>query len=310
MEVPVLLMVFNRPQTTAAVFQQIRKAKPKRLFVAADGPRKDHPTDRERCRQVRAIVSEVDWDCQVQTLFRAENLGCGKAVSTAIDWFFHQVAEGIILEDDTLPNRSFFRFMEEMLRYYREDPSVMHITGSNFQYGRRFGKASYYFSAITHIWGWATWRRAWQHYDFTMSGFDEFVESRKIDHYLKKGYAHYWLNMLRHTREGKVDTWDYQWQFAVWNQGGLTIIPNSNMISNIGFGSDATHTPDKDSIDANIKAIELDFPLVHASKEILHQADVRFHEIRFNGTHNEKVLLFRRFKQALSSRLKKTGLWD
>lgn len=164
---PVLLIIFKRPDTTRQVLQAIRQVKPRQLFVAADGPRPDHPDEAEKCHQTRAVIEEVDWKCEVQTLFQQRNLGCGPGPVTgpvtAITWFFHNVEQGIILEDDCLPDLSFFRFCEELLDRYRYTEQIMHISGNNFLYGRKRGSASYYFSKYTHVWGWATWRRAWKY---------------------------------------------------------------------------------------------------------------------------------------------------
>ena len=153
--IPILFLVFNRPETTALVFQEIRKVRPQQLFVAADGPRPDRTGEAEKCAEVKKIVAAVDWPCEVKTLFRDNNLGCRVAVSSAINWFFENVEEGIILEDDCLPHPDFFRFCNELLDYYRNDERIMHIGGNNFQFVNKYGKSSYYFSHYAHIWGWA-----------------------------------------------------------------------------------------------------------------------------------------------------------
>jgi hypothetical protein len=174
---PVLFLIFNRPNTTEQVFEAIAKAKPRCLFVAADGPRTDKEGEAEKCQAVRDIIKRVDWDCEVKTLFREQNLGCKEAVSSAITWFFEQVEEGIILEDDCLPSDSFFSFCAELLEKYRDDKRIMMISGDNFQDGIQRGDASYYFSSVPWIWGWATWRRAWRLYDREMQTFPSFVKA-------------------------------------------------------------------------------------------------------------------------------------
>lgn len=171
--VPILFIIFNRPETTKAVFHEIRKNQPFQLFVAADGPRREIFEDIENCRKVREIIQLIDWECNVQTLFRDENLGCKIAVSSAIDWFFSQVDEGIILEDDCLPDQSFFPFCQELLEKYRYDAKIMMIGGSNFQFNKNKFEYSYYFSRYFHIWGWASWKRAWQFYDVEMKAWPE-----------------------------------------------------------------------------------------------------------------------------------------
>jgi len=165
---PILFLVFNRPDTTKIVFDEIKKSQPKKLFIAADGPRNGNYEDTENCEIVREIVTGVDWDCDVHTLFRKKNLGCKHAISGALDWFFSNVEDGIILEDDTLPHPKFFRFCEELIARYRNQKNIIAISGDNFQHGKRRGENSYYFSKYVHIWGWATWKRAWELYDVNM----------------------------------------------------------------------------------------------------------------------------------------------
>src|SRR5215831_13781675 len=166
---PVALFVFNRPKLTATVYERIRAARPRRLLVVADGPRPFRPEDRQLCRATRQIVSAPDWACELLTNFADENLGCGRRMSSGLDWVFQQCSEAIILEDDCVPCESFFSFCSEMLNRYREDARIMHVSGNNFQDGRTRGRGSYFFSRYTLSWGWATWRRAWSHYDVKVS---------------------------------------------------------------------------------------------------------------------------------------------
>ena len=179
-DTPLLFIIFNRPDVTLRVFNELKKQKPKYLFIAADGPRAGFEDDIDKCKRVREVVlNEIDWDCEVKTLFRDLNLGCGHAVSGAIDWFFENVEKGIILEDDCLPNKSFFYFCENLLESYKENDEVFAISGANFQ-DKKIGKASYFFSKYLYVWGWATWRRAWENYDFDLSGLENF-KKEKID---------------------------------------------------------------------------------------------------------------------------------
>src|SRR4051812_29566436 len=176
---PVLFVIFNRPETTRQVFEAIRTAKPSRLYIAADGPRKNKPGEDQKCQEAREIVKAVDWDCEVKTLFSKENLNCGRGPATAFTWFFEHEEEGIILEDDCLPTQSFFRFCQELLERYRYDYRVMHIGGNNFLNGwQRDQDYSYYFSLSGHIWGWATWRRAWQMFDYKLSLYEKIKEKK------------------------------------------------------------------------------------------------------------------------------------
>ncbi|MCR8558586.1 nucleotide-diphospho-sugar transferase [Mucilaginibacter sp. BJC16-A38] len=254
---PVLFILFNRPGTTKQVFEKIKEAKPARLYVAADGPRPSRPGEAELCASTRAIIEGVDWECEVKTLFRSENLGCKDAVSSAINWFFDNEHEGIILEDDCLPAPSFFSFCDAMLEKYRNDTRVRHITGCNLQSGKKWGDASYYFSNITHVWGWASWRRVWADYDKTLNRYNHDIAEKLT------GIFHdpFIVSSLKHVfdevKAGKIDTWDYQLDFANFFNNGLTIIPNENLISNIGFGNDATHTLDHNNIYANIPLGEI-----------------------------------------------------
>jgi hypothetical protein len=241
---PVLFIVFNRPDLTRRVFETIRQIQPKRLFVAADGPRNGNPNDQKACALTRELIrAGVDWDCEFRTLYRDRNLGCKAAVSSAIRWFFDQVERGIVLEDDCLPDPTFFPFCETLLARYDSDPRVMHISGNNFQFGRKRGSASYYCSVYPHIWGWASWRRAWIHYDVTMKSLPEFIRANAMRGITSnKDQQKYWLQIFKRVHEGAIDTWDYQWTFTVWSLGGLSILPNVNLVSNIGFDRNATHT--------------------------------------------------------------------
>ena len=255
---PVLFVIFNRPDTTQKVFNAIRQAKPKQLFVAADGPREGKEGEKEKCEQVREIIEQIDWDCEVKTLFRDKNLGCKIAVSSAIDWFFENVEEGIILEDDCLPSQSFFWFCQELLEYYRNDTRIMHISGDNFQFGRKRGEGTYYFSKYSHIWGWATWRRAWKYYDVNMKYFEDFLKSNQIMNILKiKQEQKGWMNTFQLVYDDKIDTWDYQWTYTCFINNGLCVMPNVNLVSNSGFNRDSLHTRNENSIFSKMKIEEI-----------------------------------------------------
>jgi hypothetical protein len=240
---PILFLIFNRPDTTQQVFDEIKKAKPSKLYVAADGPRKNMENEEMLCAETKKIIEQVDWECELKTLFRDENLGCKIAVSSAIDWFFDQVEEGIILEDDCLPSSTFFKYCEELLEKYRNDERIMMISGDNFQDGIVRGNGSYYFSKNVHIWGWASWKRAWNKYDVKMKTYPDFKKQNQIINVFSNRLIQaHWILMFDSVFSGKTDTWDYQWAYAVLANGGLSIIPNVNLISNIGFDDRATHT--------------------------------------------------------------------
>ncbi len=239
-QTPVLFLIFNRPHPTNLVFEEVRKAKPKKLYIACDGPR--NKEEEIKVAEARAIVSNIDWDCDVETLFRDTNLGCRHAVSSAIDWFFENEPEGIILEDDCLPSQSFFGFCSVLLEKYRDDHRIGHIGGSNFQDGTMRGDGSYYFSRLTHVWGWAGWRRVWNTYDVNMKSFEFFTENQLKNLASHAPYSSIWFNNLSATFNGKINTWDYQYAYCNLINNRLSIIPNQNLITNIGFGADATHT--------------------------------------------------------------------
>ncbi|MFB6457184.1 glycosyltransferase family 2 protein [Chitinophaga sp. Hz27] len=234
MNTPVLILIFNRKAKSLELIRHLRAVKPSRLYISADGPRKDRPEEGAQCEATRSATLEaIDWPCQVTTLFRDTNLGCGKAVSSAISWFFDQVEEGIILEDDCMPDPSFFNFCTKMLHFYRNDQYIMHINGSNFQFGQRRGTSSYYYSRMPHIWGWATWRRAWKHYDFSLN---------KYRHLSTAGLSRTLLHDYKWILNGKLDTWDIQWFLSVWFNKGWVIAPNVSMVRNIGYDTESTHT--------------------------------------------------------------------
>ncbi|WCT12739.1 nucleotide-diphospho-sugar transferase [Mucilaginibacter jinjuensis] len=242
---PVLLLLFNRPDTTRRVFEAIRLAAPARLYIAADGPRKDREQEAVLCVEAKEVVNHIDWPCEVKTLFREQNLGCKEAVSSAIDWFFEQEEEGIILEDDCLPSNDFFRFCDQMLERYRFDTRIRHIGGSNLQQGKQWGEASYYCSNLTHVWGWASWRRVWQQYDKELTAYTaEDVQNAFANIFTEPIIVNTWVQMFKQLNAGQIDTWDYQLTFINFFNNSLSIIPNVNLISNIGFGDGATHTID------------------------------------------------------------------
>ncbi|SEA25837.1 nucleotide-diphospho-sugar transferase [Pedobacter hartonius] len=255
---PLLFLIFNRPDTTIQVFNQIKIAQPAKLYIAADGPRPDRQNEAALCRETIAIVQAVDWPCEVKTLYRTRNLGCKEAVSTAIDWFFQNEEEGIILEDDCLPSNSFFNFCDTMLEKYRFDTRIRHITGCNLQHGNTWGEASYYFSNLTHVWGWAGWKRVWKDYDKHLTTYNKDDVAEKLSNVFQDRFIlENWTRIFEEVKSGKIDTWDYQLTFINFFNNGLSIIPNRNLISNIGYGADATHTVDTNSKNAFIAVQEI-----------------------------------------------------
>jgi hypothetical protein len=250
---PILFIIFNRPDTTQRVFDKIKEAQPQRLYVAADGPRATKPAEAEMCEQARAIIKRVDWPCEVKTFFRDSNLGCKHAVSSAIDWYFENEEEGIILEDDCLPANDFFRYCDTMLERYRHDTRIRHVGGCNLQMGQKWGDASYYFSNMTHVWGWAGWRRVWKEYDKELSRYhSNEIRPQLGTIFSDKFIVDTWEELFNHVKGGRIDTWDYQLGFLNFFNNSLSVIPNVNLISNIGFGENSTHTTDANSLNANL----------------------------------------------------------
>ena len=246
----ITLIIFNRPVHTQIIFSEIRKIRPSKLFIVADGPRVGHPADAERCKSAREIVTHVDWPCKVFQNFSDENLGCKRRVSSGLDWVFSQVESSIVLEDDCLPHPDFFSYCDELLTRYQNDERVWVITGNNFQDGKKRGDESYYFSKFNHCWGWATWRRAWQKYQVDMPYWQDWKHSADWRNKTKDPVERQiFTDLFDRASRGEIDTWDYQWTACVWYHGGMTATPNVNLVTNIGFGPDATHTVASDNLD-------------------------------------------------------------
>jgi hypothetical protein len=290
---PVLFLVFNRPDVTTKVFAAIREARPPRLYAAADGPRESYPDDEFKCVEVRNLITEnIDWPCELHTLFRDENQGCRDAVSSAITWFFEQEESGIILEDDCLPHPDFFRFCDELLDYYKDNEKVMHISGSNFNFGKWYDNADYYFSKYAMIWGWATWRRAWKLYDRDLDSFDEFAKNEAVNIIPDVRERERFLEIFQHVRnqDSGFNTWDFQWFYSVMRHRGVAVQPNINFVSNIGFKNDPTHK-------INTPALA-ELPIVGMAEKLQHPAKI--------ATNIEAdIFAFRLYKLPLISRIKR-----
>ncbi len=298
LDTPVLFLVFNRPEKTKRVFSVVRRMKPKYLFIAADGPRNNKVGEDRKCEEVRQIVTNIDWECEIKTLFRDNNLGCGKAVSSAIDWFFENIEEGIILEDDCLPDDSFFYFCEKLLEYHRLDNKVMIISGNNFQDDKIYTNTSYYFSSYPHIWGWATWKRAWKLFDFEMEGLDDFINENKLkQNFRRKRDRICWKNILKQTQKNNIDTWDYRWMYAIWKNRGVCIIPNCNLVKNIGFDEEATHTKSNNNYPTTVASIkEIKF---NNNIKLEYNADERYFDYFLKRKSNLRAKLRRNIKKVI-----------
>jgi len=280
---PVALFLFNRPDSTARVLQAIRQARPERLLLIADGPRPDHPADRENCARARAAAEAVDWSCEVVTNYAQSNLGLKRRVETGLDWVFEQAEAAILLEDDCLPGDDFFRFCGEMLARYAEDERILSISGNNFLPAERRNGPSYYYSRYPFVWGWASWRRAWQGHDPYMTNWPGVRDSGWLDRYLADPTAaSYWSYLFQQAFETE-HTWDYAWTYSCWRRQGLSIVPAANLVSNIGYGPRATHTRYPDAF-AALPLERLNFPLRHPlTVDRDAQADAFVEAVRFSG---------------------------
>ncbi len=239
---PVIFCVFNRPQTTRQVFETIRQARPERLFVVADGPRPDRSDDAAACEEVRRIATAADWDCDVRTNFAETNIGLARRMFTGISWAFEQAEQAIILEDDCLPNSSFFRFCAELLDRYHDDSRLMAVSGECYQYRKTCAPYSYDFSRYTHCWGWATWRRAWSLLDFDMGTWPEAKASGWVREWFPDpASAEYWEDVFEGVYTSRRNSWFYRYMYACFLNGGLTVQPAVNMVCNVGWGVEGTN---------------------------------------------------------------------
>lgn len=263
LKTPVAFIIFKRPDTTKKVFEAIRRAKPPKLFVIADGPREDKPGEAEKCAATRAIIDSIDWECETIENYSETNLGCKKRVATGLDWVFSIVEEAIIIEDDCLPHPSFFRYCEELLEKYRDDERIMTICGTNVVEKWKSNIQSYHYSYYGKGWGWASWRRAWKHYDINMSLWSKPEMKNRIrdvlnnrEEYKKR------IQKFDNAYLGKTTSWDAQWLFARLSQSGLSIVPSVNLVENIGFGEDATHTKGSSGVKPQMPFYSMSFPLI------------------------------------------------
>ena len=241
---PILLIAWRRPETIKKVINSMRIVKPRKIYIACDGPN-DNPVEKRDVQETRLTIEKsIDWECEKHKLYSKKNNGCQMGVSNALYWFFENEPEGIILEDDCVPNKEFFYYCSELLEKYRSDNRIWCISGSNFQKGIRRGEASYYFSRYNHCWGWASWRNRWEHYDAKM---EEWEKLRNTD-FLKSIFRNYhqvlyWKKIFDNLiYKNYPDSWAYRWTYTCFKNNGLTILPNRNLVDNIGFGDKATHT--------------------------------------------------------------------
>ncbi len=264
MNTPILFLTFNRFETTKKVFNAIRAAKPPKLYISSDGPRSNKPNEEGQVLEVRDYLQRhIDWQCEVKQLFHDRNLGCKHAVYSALKWFFDQEEMGIILEDDCLPNLSFFQYCDELLIKYKDDTHVGMISGRNHLGKYEGNKTSYTFTYGSSIWGWATWRRIMVSFDVDSPKLKDPNLNRLIYNKTKeRDESIYFAEMVKESNLGTYNSWDYPWNAYLRIEGMLSITPNNNMIENIGFGEMATHTKSNNS-QGDIIANDLNFPLTH-----------------------------------------------
>lgn len=281
---PVVLIIFNRPDLTKIIFQQIKNIKPTKLFIIADGPRADRKGETQLCAETRELVENIDWECDVQRNYSEVNLGCKKRISSGLDWVFSLTEEAIILEDDCLADPSFFRYCTELLEYYRDDKRIGTIGGSNFYDTKPPNNESYYFSKYPLIWGWATWRRVWENYDVDINDWPKLRNQECFKNSFYENEIKHWNLKFDAVHDNKIDTWDYQFFFHVFKNKYLNIQPNVNLISNLGFREDATHTHYSHEL-SDLQTFKIDFPLQHASI---------FEENQVNDVQYRKKTTYRR----------------
>jgi len=263
-DTPILLITYKRADTTRKVIDSLRGIRPSSIYFAANAPNPENPKDPPQCEAVRDLVGHIDWPCEVKTLFRTEHLNARESISGSISWFFENVEEGIILEDDCICDPSFFFYCQENLERYRSNHQVMQISATNFDPNYKGTGESYYFSRYAYIWGWATWRRAWEHFDLQMGQIERTAVKPMLRRlFARKKEASFWSAMYDYLASGKIDTWDGQWLFAVFNKDGLCITPKTNLITNIGFDSNATNTFGSHNVVERMKIGALEFPLEH-----------------------------------------------
>jgi len=279
--VPIVYLIFNRPEVTRRSFEVLRALRPARLLVVADGPRPNIPEDAEKCRLTREIATAVDWPCQLQTDFSETNLGLKPRIVSGLNWAFTQVEAAIVIEDDCLPDATFFRFAAEMLEKFRDDRRIMCVSANNFQEGRRRTEDDYYFSRYPHCWGWATWRRAWRHFDPDLKLWPRLREGGWLRDILQDEAAvPYWQGIFDRCAAGKINSWAFPWTYSCWVQSGLTVLPNQNLVQNIGFGKDGTNTTSADNPASHLTVSPLSFPLRHPAWVIRDAAADAFTQYR------------------------------
>jgi len=290
--IPIVIFLFNRPEETKILFEEIRKLAPSQLFIVADGPRENNNEDQQLCEKVRTLASTVNWPCKVFRLFADSNIGCRNAVPKGLNWVFDQVEECIILEDDCIPDTSFFTFCATLLEYYRNDDKIMTIGGHRFDGPDLYEGQNYFFSKYPSTWGWATWKRAWKKFDINMSIWPKVRDTNWLKDILENEiYVGYWRRTFN-KMYNNLNTWDYAWTFCCWLHGGVSIRPTINMITNMGFGPTATHNKEINSSTVMRNAAAFRFPIIHPPKiAVDNETEKRIEWVSFSGIDIRRLQL-------------------
>ncbi len=276
---PILFLTYKRYDTAKKVFESIKNIRPSKLYFVSNAPKNEDVIEIGKVLNVRSLVSLINWDCEVITLFRDVHLEVKESITFSIDWFFSFEDRGIILEDDCVASESFYFFCQELLEYYKNDTKIFSIGGCCFFENQSTLEDEYCFSNHTYIWGWATWKRAWLKYDVKMMKWPEFKKSKNFKTLFSNFMIRfYWINILNKVYNNQIKTWDYQWVYTVWLNNGLSILPNRNLVRNIGFGIDSNFTHDKKSIESNMNVSDIKFPLRHNNKILLNSIERKFVE--------------------------------
>ncbi len=286
LKTPIAILTFNRPQLTERLLGILAQVTPRRILVVSDGPRPNIAGDVENCAAVRRLFEKLDWECQIERNFAETNMGNFPRNSSGLNWVFDQAEEAIILEDDCLPDPSFFPYCEELLERYRDDPGVGLISGNNFLVPPLAQQGpSYFFSGYAATWGWASWRRTWRQVDLNMPYWPQFRDGGQLfQAVFSSSEARYWRSIYDAIHERRMkNAWDYQLILACMRFNLLTVVPSVNLVSNIGFGPDATHCKDSRSLVSNVKAHGMKLPLVHPEKvQASPQLDYQIFRRRFH----------------------------
>jgi hypothetical protein len=282
--IPVAFIIYNRPDTTIKVFEQIRKAKPSKLYVIADGPNENKPNDKEMCKQTRKIIESVDWDCEVKKNYAEKNMGCGNRPASGLNWVFENEEYAIVLEDDCVPAQSFFWFCQEMLIKYKDDTRIMIVSGNNYNEERKRNDDSYSFCRYGHSWGWATWARSWKHFDFDMKRWPKFRDNGHMDDIFRtKEEINFFTAAFDNVYAKHDGIWDFQFGFAIWANGGLSIVPCFNLVSNIG----AVGTHSSSACSFHFRAVNENFRVIKHPDYVLRNN--WYDEYHFKNHWNKQV---------------------